>query len=166
MKQEVLDWLEHWLVDHLTYDSVAPSSLVTGTSLEEFEIRQVAVDFIYAGLASGMLDLLPQGVLFGGGELGFHGPLDYAQELMKFNPFEFDELLAGRAAWGGPQIALSKAGRDLLESVGLKFSETYGEEKEEGRQRFLAEIIRRFERVGVRLGDVAYVSGPHLGQGS
>ena len=53
-----------------------------------------------------------------------------------------------------------------MENVGLKFSETYGEEKEEGRQRFLAEIIQRFERIGVRLGDVSYISDPHLGQGS
>lgn len=163
MKQEVMDWLEHWLLDHLTCDTVTPSSLVTGTSLKESEVPQLAIDFIYAGLASKMLDLLPQGVLFGGGELGFHGPLDYANELMRFNPFDFDDLLAGRAAWGGPRIALSKDGIDLLSSFGLKFSETYGEDKEDRRQRFLAEMIRRFEDVGVQLGDIAYIRAPQFG---
>lgn len=61
---------------------------------------------------------------------------------------------------GGPQIALSKDGIDLLSSFGLKFSETYGEDKEDRRQRFLVEMIRRFEEVGVQLGDIAYIRAP------
>lgn len=158
MKQEIMDWLEHWLVDCLVCDSVTPSALVTGTSLGNNEIRHVAVGFIYAGLVSGTLELLPEGVLFGGGDLGFNGPLDYAQELMKFNPFEFDDLLAGRAAWGGPQIALSKAGRDLLANLHLELAGLSEDEREVRCRQFLSEMIRRFETAGVSLGEVAFVA--------
>ncbi|WP_147307168.1 hypothetical protein [Roseateles depolymerans] len=157
MKQEIYDWLEVWLVSFLTYDSITPNFLVSASSLSESESHQIAVDFMYAGLKSGILELLPQGVLFKGGEFGFHGPLDYAQELRKFNPFDYDEVFAGRVAWGGPQVALSALGREVLENSGLSFGDTVGDDKAENRKKFLDGVINQFESLGVNLGDSPFI---------
>lgn len=148
-KAEIWHWLDHWLGHHLTGDCLTSHFLVTGTSLSPATIRRVAVDFVHAGLVSRILDLLPVGILHQGGDLGFDGPLDYVRELDAHDPFTFEALFDGRAAWGGPQLALGGTGRALLIACGLEFGDTHGSgEKAVRRRGFLLAAAERLETVG------------------
>lgn len=114
--------IQHWLVCMFGVDDYTPEfiahSVPTGKEVTSHQ-WQSAVDLIYRLVSAGLLELWPDGMLAGKSDLTFDGPLGFAQELAKQNPFSFEEVNEKPVPWIGPHLCLTDKAKRLIAKHGM-----------------------------------------------
>lgn len=150
MKISVIDakYIQKWLAVMFPRDDFTPEHLAFSLPKGEGLTRkkwQSTVDLIYRLVSSGLLKLWPEGMLDGKGELTFDGPLDFARELAKHDPFSYEEKVKDPIPWIGPHLCLTDKAKQLIAKHGLDDSVKCDELSID----FINELEEMFEKAGV-----------------
>ncbi len=148
MSIAVAQYIQEWLVVCFPRSGYSPEHLAFSIPKgEELDRKkwQSTVDLIYRLVSTGLLDLWPEGMMDGKGELTFDGPLDFAQELARQNPFSFEEAGNKPVPWIGPELFLTEKAKQLIAKHGLDDSVKCDELSID----FINELEEMFEKAGV-----------------